>query len=78
MNRMAVICDRLLGLLNEFSRKTSFHSKGYLPGSVLTFVTIIDPHTSTAEMCSIAQREASLVEGGNGTILHAELYGCGQ
>jgi hypothetical protein len=47
----------VLSLLGESSgggmvRKSSFDSEGYLPGSVLTFVAIIDPHTSTATTCS--------------------------
>jgi hypothetical protein len=33
-------------------RKSSFDSEGYLPGSVLTLVVIIDPHTFTATTCS--------------------------
>jgi hypothetical protein len=33
-------------------RKCSFSSERYLPGSVLTSVAIIDPHTSTAATCS--------------------------
>ena len=33
-------------------RKSSFDSEGYLPGSVLTFIAVVDPHTSTVTMCS--------------------------
>ena len=71
MTKRPVICGlRLSRLLNDSSGRTmvgksSFDSEGVRTWSVLAFVTIIDPHTSTATMCvRNRERETSFMEGG--------------
>ena len=55
-------------------------SKAWPGKHPLAFVTIIDPHTSTATCFRSLEREASLVEGGkwDDNPVHAELYNCYQ
>jgi len=59
-------------------RKGGFDSEGVLTWSVFTFVSIIDPHTSTATTCfrSPERERASLAEGGkwDDNPVLAELY----
>jgi hypothetical protein len=58
---LSLLDDSLVGTVDG---KSSFDSEGVITWSVLAFVTIIDPHTSTATTCSGGrEREASLVEG---------------
>lgn len=61
--------------------KSSFDSEGVRTCSVLAFITVIDPHTSTATMCvRNREREASFAEGRkwDNNPMHAELYDCAQ
>jgi hypothetical protein len=71
ITKRPVICDRrFLSLLDDslvgtVDGKSSFDSEGVITWSVLAFVTITDPHTSTATTCSGGrEREGSLVESG--------------